>query len=137
MRDKKEDIQSIELIFECKDKLIPIYIGINYNYHDVKCLYFNTIIHSIELAEEKKLAYVVLVQNNYFPKALSGAIIERGHLGFYSHKKNYNFIMRKIFHRLFPSFSNDAGVFYNEKANGDLYEFCKKYGINILPDERK
>lgn len=136
LRDKQDDIKSIELIFECKNKLIPIYIGIDYTYHDVKTLYFNTIIHSIELAEEKKLDYVVLGQNNYFPKALSGAIIERGYLGFYSHKKMYSFIIHRLFHHLFPPFKNDAGVFYDEKAKTELLDFCAKYNINMLPDER-
>lgn len=137
VRNKQGDIKSIELIFECKNKLIPIYIGIDYTYHDVKCLYFNTIIHSIEMAEEKQLDYVVLGQNNYFPKSLSGAIIERGYLGFYSHKKMYSLIIHKLFHHLFPPFKNNAGVFYNEKADSELLEFCKKYKINMLPDERE
>lgn len=136
VRDKQGDIKSLELIFECKNKLIPIYIGIDYTYHDVKCLYFNTIIHSVELAETRKLDYVVLGQNNYLPKALSGAIIERGYLGFYSHKRIYSLIIGKLFHHLFPPFKNDVGVFYNETINRKLSEFCKKNNINMLPDER-
>ncbi len=136
VQDKDGAIKSIELIFECKKKLIPIYIGIDYTYHDVKCLYFNTIIRSIEIAQEKKLDYVVLGQNNYYPKALSGGIIERGYLGFHSHSWLYSLIINKFFLYLFPPHKNDAGVFYDQKSNIILSQFCDTYNINMLPDER-
>lgn len=136
-RDSENTIRAIELIFKCYNKLIPIYIGIDYSYHDVKCLYFNTIAYSAEFAEKNGCDYVVLGQNNYFPKALSGAIIQRGYLGFHSSHKFYSLLINRIFKILFPSFKNEAGVFYNKNAFDKLHCFCCEYNINMLPDQRK
>lgn len=132
IKDRQDKILSVELVLKCKKKLIPIYIGIDYTYPDVKCLYFNTIAHSIEFAEENGLDYVVLGQNNYFPKALSGAIIERGYLGFCSPVFAYSFIIRKFFNKLFPVFVNRAGVFYDKKATLPLEKFCRENEIVML-----
>lgn len=136
-KDKDNQIQAIELILTCKNKVIPIYIGINYSYEDVKCLYFNTIIHSIEYAQEKGKDYVVLGQNNYFPKALSGALIERCFLGFYSTDIVVSFLVKGIFKYLFPAFKNKAGVFYKHEAKDIVENFFNKRNIRILPDQRK
>ena len=133
IRNKDGNIKLVELIFECNDKLIPIYLGIDYSYHDVKCLYLNTIIKTIEIAEEKNLDYVVLGQNSYYPKKLSGALLERVHLGFYSHKTLYSIIINKFFKYLFPPFKNEDNYFYNNSASNSITEFCEKYNINILP----
>lgn len=136
IKDQQNNILSAELILKCKKKLIPIYIGIDYSYFDVKCLYFNTIAHSIELAEENNLDYVVLGQNSYFPKSLSGAIIERGFLGFYSSSFTYSFIINKFSDKLFPKFINKAGLFYDKKATASLEKFCRENKIIMLPDQR-
>lgn len=136
VRDSDGIIRSIELIFQCEHKLIPIYIGIDYSYHDVKCLYFNTIAYSVEFAEKNKCDYVVLGQNNYFPKALSGAIVQRGYLGFHSTSWFYSLLINKCFKVLFPPFRNEAGIFYNKNADENLQQFCCEYDINMLPDQR-
>lgn len=137
IRDSNDIIRSIELIFKCNNKLIPIYIGIDYSFHDVKCLYFNTIASSIEFAEKNGCDYVVLGQNNYFPKVLSGAIIQRGYLGFHSTNWFYSLIINKCFNALFPPFKNEFGIFYKESSIGELHKFSNEYNINMLSDQRK
>lgn len=137
IRNKDGDIKLAELIFECNDKLIPIYLGIDYNYHDVKCLYINTIIKSIEIAEAKDLNYVVLGQNSYYPKTLSGALLERVHLGFYSYKTFYSIIINKFFKYLFPPFKNEGYFFYKNNAINSISEFCEKHNINMLPIQNR
>lgn len=130
IRDEKENIRSIELILECKNKLIPMYIGLDYSYHDVKCLYFNTIIRSIEFAEEKGLDYVVLGQNNYYPKILSGAIMQKGLLGFYSSNKLISFFIRNSFNKLFPEQKRETEYVYSDIEK--IVNFCNKHSIDKL-----
>lgn len=131
IHDTNNQIRAIELIFKDHDKLIPIYLGLDYSYKNVKCLYHNIIIHAIEMAEEMRCEYVVLGQNNYFPKALSGAIIERVFLGFYSSHIIYSFIIKHIFKLLFPVFINNVGFFYNNQSSRFISKFCRKFHIEI------
>lgn len=126
IKDERGDIKCVELIFECKDKLIPIYIGIDYSYKDVKCLYFNVINKSIEIAQDKNLKSVVLGQNSYTPKVRSGALISRGFLGYYSNSWLLSFLIRHAFKYIFPKFKNTYGSHYKEEA----FEYIKTFADN-------
>lgn len=131
IKDERGDIKCVELIFECKDKLIPIYIGIDYSYKDVKCLYFNVINKSIEIAQEKSLKAVVLGQNSYAPKVRSGALISRGFLGYYSSSWLLSFLIRRTFKYLFPKFKNIYGTHYKEEALEYIKTFADNQRITI------
>lgn len=91
-----------EVVIVEDKKLIPIYLGINYlPKYNIKDLYFNTLFRVIEESEKLKKSYVVLGQTSYYPKVLSGALIERVYLGFYSRNVFMKAIIKHLFKYIF------------------------------------
>lgn len=133
IKDSKGITRTTVQILQDKNALLPLYIGLDYSYNDVKCLYINAIIRLIEIAEENNLDYVVSGQNSYFPKTLSGAILQRSMLGFNSHKPFYSFLVKKVFRYLFPEHVNNIGLFYHNNAEKLLDDFCFANNIKMLP----
>ena len=96
------EVAVYEFVIEEVDRLIPMYIGIDYNISDdIKTLYFNTIFHVIKEAEIRNKSFVVLGQTSYYPKILSGAFIERLFVGFYANNRFLRFVIRNAFKYLF------------------------------------
>lgn len=91
------------LLMEDKDALIPLYIGINYSNSSstIKLLHSNAIFKAVEEAEKRGLFHAVLGQTCYYPKVLSGALVERLFLGFYAHNSLVQFLIKTIFGKLF------------------------------------
>lgn len=79
-----KEIRVMELVLEYEDKLIPLYLGIKYKNDDAKVLYLNTIFQTIEEAERRGKAFVDLGQTSYYPKTMSGALVENIYYGFWS-----------------------------------------------------
>ncbi len=79
-----DEIRVMELVLENDDKLIPLYLGINYKDDDSKVLYLNTIFQTIQEAERRGKAFVDLGQTSYYPKTMSGALVENIYYGFWS-----------------------------------------------------
>lgn len=61
----------------------------------------NTIFRTVEEAEKRKKVMVALGQTSYYPKVLSGALVERVFLGFYSYNSVIQFLIKKTFGKLF------------------------------------
>ncbi|MCA1744687.1 MAG: peptidogalycan biosysnthesis protein, partial [Bacteroidales bacterium] len=91
------------LLLEDKDALIPLYIGINYSNSSriIKLLHSNAIIKGVEEAEKRGLFHAVLGQTSYYPKVLSGALVERLFLGFCAHNPLVQFLIKTFFGKLF------------------------------------
>jgi hypothetical protein len=103
-RDAKNKIRSTELVIEEENKLIPMYLGIDYTActeHEVRLIYFNTIFKTISEAENRNKEMVVLGQTSYYPKIMSGAIVKRLFLGFYSNNKVLQYFIQRYFGLLF------------------------------------
>lgn len=103
IKNKVGKIESLGLIMEDKDSLIPLYMGINYDNtdQDIKTLHMYSIIKAIEIAEEKGKNYVKIGQTSYYPKILSGALVENLYLGFYSYNAIIQFLIKNLFGELF------------------------------------
>lgn len=85
-----DEIRVMVMVFENDENLIPLYMGFNYKGNDSKILYLNMIFKIIEEAEALGKHYVDLGQTSYYPKTMSGALVENIYYGFWSH----NTIMR-------------------------------------------
>lgn len=69
-RDKKKTIRVMELVIVEEDRLLPIYLGINYMDDDTKVLYLNTIFKTINIAESMGKDLIDLGQTSYYPKVM-------------------------------------------------------------------
>ncbi|MFM6307028.1 MAG: hypothetical protein ACKPGB_01910, partial [Dolichospermum sp.] len=97
---------AIELVLEEEDCLIPLYLGLNYQYTDNTKTYQNVIFRSLIEAQKVNKKYVVLGQTSYVPKSYSGCIFEKLYLGVYFKRNFFNIILKLLFPYLFPVFEN-------------------------------
>lgn len=86
----------MELVFEDEEKLIPLYLGIKYKADDTKVLYLNTIFRTVKEAERKNKAYVDLGQTSYYPKVMSGALVENIYYGFWAKGSLMRFLIKNV-----------------------------------------
>ena len=100
-RNKAGNIKLIELVVEDAEKLLPLYLGIDYDGQDTKTLYLNAIFRTVEEAENRNKKFVEFGQTSYYPKVLSGALIEDVFYRFYSYHKAINMLINKGLARIF------------------------------------
>jgi len=115
-RDRNNKIRLIEIILEEKDRLVPLYLGIHYTNDDTKILYLNAIFRTVREAEIRRKELVDLGQTSYYPKIMSGAMVENVYYGFWSD----NFLLKKMIHSLFPKVFTPPQVLTNVYL--DLYK---------------
>lgn len=98
-KDKEGEIQLIELILKETDRLLPLYLGSAKSEDNdaTLTLYLNALFEPIKQAEKLKLDLVEFGQTSYYPKVLSGALVEDLSYGFYSHHP----IMKRVIKHLF------------------------------------
>jgi hypothetical protein len=125
-RDKDSDeIRVMELVLEHEDKLIPLYLGIRYKDDDTKVLYMNTIFRTVKEAENRGKSFVDLGQTSYYPKTMSGALVENIYYGFWSGKPVIKWMIENLFDKVFNEPSVPAHVYlddYAEAAHSVLEE---------------
>ncbi|MDR2407229.1 MAG: peptidogalycan biosysnthesis protein [Bacteroidales bacterium] len=130
-RDRSNKIRVMELVLEEKDRLIPMYLGVDYpKGEDTKILYFNTIFRTIEEAERRKKSIIILGQTSYYPKVLSGAFVERVYLGFYSYIPWLQFLIKTVFKKLFMP-TNVMNNIYRHDLEAKIKEKYSKFGFEI------
>ena len=101
-KDKETDeTRVMELVLINEEKLIPLYLGIKYKDDDTKVLYLNTIFNTVKEAEKRKKSFIDLGQTSYYPKAMSGALIEKIHYGFWAKGGIMKFMINHFFDKLF------------------------------------
>lgn len=130
-KDKKGQIRLIEVILEEKNKLLPLYLGIQYKDDDTKVLYLNAIFRTIEEAEIRGKDFVDFGQTSYYPKVLSGAIAENVYYGFWSDK----FIIKKMIIHLFKNIFIPPTVLedvYLGEHKEKAYKHIEEEGFIIL-----
>lgn len=98
-KDKEGEIQIIELVLKETDRLLPLYLGSNKSEDNdaTLTLYLNALFEPIKQAEKLKLDLVESGQTSYYPKVLSGALVEDLSYGFYSHHP----VMKRVIEHLF------------------------------------
>lgn len=103
-RDKSHNIKLIQVLIIEKDRLLPLYLGTNKETDDEESLilYLNAIFEPIKHAESiGGLDLVEFGQTSYYPKVLSGALVEDLSYGFYSHNKFMELIIKHLFKYFF------------------------------------
>lgn len=91
----------MELVLEEDDKLIPLYLGIKYKTDDTKVLYLNAIFRTVKEAEVRKKSYVDFGQTSYYPKVMSGALVENIYYGFWSDHYLLRWLIKNVFKKIF------------------------------------
>jgi hypothetical protein len=130
-KDRSNKVRVMELVLEESDRLIPMYLGIDYfENEDSKILYFNTIFRTVEEAEKRGKSMVALGQTSYYPKVLSGAFVERVYLGFYSYIPFLQFLIKTIFKKLFMPAKVMNNV-YKYELETKIKERYSKLGFEI------
>lgn len=130
-KDKIGEIRLMEIVLEERDRLLPLYLGINYKNDDTKVLYLNAIFKTVEEAERRDKKLVDFGQTSYYPKVMSGALVENIYYGFWSD----NFFMKKIIQNIFPKMFNAPHILENVYL--DIYkekvcQLLEKKGFYLL-----
>lgn len=116
-RDKEHDeIRVMELVLEHEDKLIPLYLGIKYKKDDTKVLYLNTIFRTVKEAEFRGKSYVDLGQTSYYPKTMSGALVENIYYGFWSGRPLIKWMIKNVLNKVFNKPAVPAHVYLADYA---------------------
>lgn len=126
------EIEAIGLVLEEEDSLIPLYLGLNYDNttENMKLFHANSIFKVIQEAEKNNKKFVKIGQTSYYPKVLSGALVENLYLGFYSYNRLLSFIIKVIFPKLFPKTSVIDNI-YKSEVKEMVVEACLKAGMHI------
>lgn len=131
-RDKKSnEIRVMELVLEHEDKLIPLYLGIRYKEDDTKVLYLNTIFRTVKEAESRGKSFVDLGQTSYYPKTMSGALVENIYYGFWSGRPVIKWMIENVLDKVFNEPSVPAHVYLDEYAKA-AHSVLEKKGFVLI-----
>lgn len=121
----------MELVLEEEDKLIPLYLGIKYKADDTKVLYLNAIFRTVKEAEVRKKNYVDFGQTSYYPKVMSGALIENVYYGFWSDHYFLKWLIKNVFQKIFvpPAI---LGSVYLETYEDKAFQTLEDKGFSLL-----
>lgn len=95
------EIRLMTLVLEDEERLVPLYLGITYKEDDTRVLYLANIFRIIREAEKRGKRIIEFGQTSYYPKALSGAVVENIYYGFWSDKPFYRMLINKLFGKIF------------------------------------
>ena len=104
------EIRLMTLILEDETRLVPLYLGITYKDDDTRVLYLANIFRIVREAEKRGKKIIEFGQTSYYPKSLSGALVENVYYGFWSDRPVYKFLIRHLFGKIFapPAIPGDA-----------------------------
>lgn len=124
--------EAIGLLLEDGDSLITLYIGMDYlnDAGTIKLLHSNSMIRAIEVAEIRGKFQVVLGQTSYYPKVLSGALVERLYLGFYSYNRFIQLLIKTFVGKMFAQTAVMHNV-YAKQNEENIKAVYNARGINI------
>lgn len=121
----------MELVLEDDDKLIPLYLGIKYKADDTKVLYLNAIFRTVLEAESRKKSFVDFGQTSYYPKVMSGALVENIYYGFWSDRYLLKWLINNVFQKIFLCPTVLESV-YLEAHKSDAYKILEDKGFSLL-----
>lgn len=130
-RDLNREIRLMEVILEEEDRLLPLYLGINYKDDDTKILYLNAIFETVEEAARRGKDLVDFGQTSYYPKVMSGAFVENIYYGFWSDKFCLKVVIKHLFKKIFLPQYIPQNV-YLEKYEAKVYEILESRGFILL-----
>jgi len=129
-KNKNGQVRVMTVVLEEEDRLLPLYLGIEYMNDDARILYLNTIYKTIEIAEAKGKEFVELGQTSYDPKVRSGAFLDNVYYGFSSSGLFRRLLIKHVFKYLFapPVISTHA---YTKEARNEAIEKFRSNGFRI------
>lgn len=130
-KDKNGEIRLMEIVLEENDRLLPLYLGIKYADDDTKVLYLNTIFRTVEEAEVRGKALLDFGQTSYYPKVMSGAMVENIYYGFWSDKFFLKRMIRHLFKKMFLPLLVPENV-YLEQYKEKVYGLLENKGFILL-----
>ena len=131
-RDKiTEEIRVMIIILENEDSLIPLFMGFRYKDDDSKVLYLNTIFHIVKEAEARGKSYVDFGQMSYYPKAMSGALVENIYYGFWSANPMAKWFINHYIDKMFSAPEVPEHVYLKEYAD-EAHRILTEKGFVLL-----
>ncbi len=131
-RDNASDeIRVMVIILENDGNLIPLYMGFRYKDDDSKVLYLNTIFRTVKEAEARGKSYVDFGQMSYYPKVMSGAMVENIYYGFWSDKPIMRWLINHGLDKMFTPPHVPEHV-YLEKYAKTVYKVLTEKGFVLL-----
>lgn len=103
-------------------------LGIKYKADDTKVLYLNTIFRTVKEAERKNKAYVDLGQTSYYPKVMSGALVENIYYGFWAKGSLMRFLIKNVFGKVFVQPQIPEHVYLSEHTDS-AHKLLEKYNF--------
>lgn len=125
------EIRLMELVLEDDEKLTPLYLGIKYKSDDTKVLYLNAIFRTVLEAESRKKSFVDFGQTSYYPKVMSGALVENIYYGFWSDRYLLKWLINNVFQKIFLCPIVLESV-YLEAHKSDAYKILEDKGFSLL-----
>lgn len=122
-KDKNKKIRLMVLILEDTYSLIPLYLGIKYEEDDTRILYINMLGKLVEEGEIRKKSFIDLGQTSYYPKVMSGALVENIYYGFWSDHWFFNWLIKNVFPKMFVPPKVHENTYLNN---------CKSLAVGIL-----
>ena len=119
------------IILENDANLIPLYMGFKYKDDDSKVLYLNTIFRTVKEAEARGKSYIDFGQMSYYPKTMSGALVENIYYGFWSGKPVVRWLINHCLGRLFTP-PVVPGHVYLEKYATEAHRVLTERGFALL-----
>lgn len=122
-KDKSKKTRLIVLILEDEHSLIPLYLGIKYEKDDARILYINMLGKLVKEGEIRMKSFIDLGQTSYYPKVMSGALVENIYYGFWSDHWLFSWLIKKIFPKMFIP----------PKVHDNIYlSNCRSLAVSIL-----
>ncbi len=118
------------LVLEDEERVVPLYLGISYKEDDTRVLYLANIFRITREAEKRGKRIIEFGQTSYYPKSLSGAVVENVYYGFWSDKPLYKYLINHLFGKIFapPAIPGNS---YSPKAVEAVRQRLEE--CNILP----
>lgn len=130
-KDKKGETRLMILIFEEKDCLIPLYMGVKYKTDDTRILYIHALGRMVKEAEYRKKKYIDLGQTSYYPKVMSGAFVEDLYYGFWSNRYLWRLLIQNVFPHIFTLQYIPENI-YLEKYKTIASKILENKGFKLL-----
>lgn len=130
-KSRDGEIRLMELVLEDEDKLIPLYLGIKYKTDDTKVLYLSAIFKTVKEAEARGKNFVDFGQTSYYPKVMSGALVENIYYGFWSDNYLLKWLINNVFEKIFLPPAIQEPVYLKAYEN-EAFQCLEERGFFLL-----
>lgn len=122
-KDKNKNTRLMVLILEDEHSLIPLYLGIKYEEDDARILYINMLGKLVKEGEVRMKSFIDLGQTSYYPKVMSGALVENIYYGFWSNHWLFGWLIKNVFPKMFIPLKVHDNIYLNN---------CRLLAVKVL-----